>query len=519
MKKLALSLFLMVLVAAFIFTGCTNTSPAASVQPSTGTTQTPTAAPIQSAGPVTLNILSTGDTWNPDNAFLPLIEKATNTKLVMTIVPGDQYSNKRNVVMASGSYPNVIRISYMDPMYASYTKDGLFLALDAILDKYPKIRDAYGTQIWDANRASDGHIYHIPRIDIEQFPNLLMFRSDVLSKNNLAIPTTTEELRTVLEALKKANPDPSYAPYVGNRNDLSDLDPFFSAFGTYRNIWQASDKDPTKIVYSTTTEKFKNALKYISSLRKDGLFEQEWYVGKNRGIDKFYIAKAEFTMDCPQYIEYRIPDVQAVVPDAVIDYIPEFKSADGKLYGAQMTKNSQGDGFAMVKGSTPEQIEAMISLVNWFYDGDGYKMLKYGVEGKTYTVVDGKIVPNDREKNPPEYDMENMDRFDFAYSPTFTSFIRDLVPAAVSDAQFEVAKKAIAAAYKNPIINYASYLDDAVITANLNVLNNLSEELITKAILSPNADVDALFKEYNDKLVQNKLNEVTEAINRLNSSK
>ena len=515
MKKVVL-LLLVVLMVVTTFVGCSGNN--APKETTSGTTSSE-ASQTQSAKPVELSILSAGDTWNPDNAYLPLIEKATNTNLNMEVVPNDQYEKKRNVVMASGKAPNIIRIKFQDPMYMTYVQEAMLIPLDEYLNKYLKIKDAYAPEVWKNNVAKDGKIYHLPRIDEELLPNLFMFRKDVLDKLSLARPTTAAELRQVFEALKKQNKDKGYTPYVGNRNDLTDLDPFLFAFGTGFNIWQLSDSGSAKIVYSTTTEKFKNALKFISGLRKDGLFEAEWYVGKNRGIDKFYLGKSEFTMDSPQYVEYRIPEIQNVDKNAVIDYIPFFKGEDGKEYGAKLMINQQDDppGTAIVKGTSPEQIEAYMNLLSWFYDGEGFKMLKFGVEGKTYDVVDGKIVSRPREENPPEYDMENMDRFDFAYSPIFRNFTRDIIPAAVSDTQFEIARKAIEETYKAPIVDYGSNLNDEVISNNLNNLKSLSEELLTKAILSPNADVDKLFEEYNQKLKQNKLDEVTEAINRLNA--
>lgn len=512
MKKQCLSMISLLLLASLILTGCKSKSQD-STSPQSSTEN-------QSSGPVEITVLNEGDTWDPNNAYLPIITEATNVKVLMSHVLDTDYDEKINVLAASGSLPNIIRMSYNSPMYGKYVSEGLFLPLDDMLDKYPKIRDAYPAEVWEANRAEDGHIYHLPRMSLlANYPNIFMFRADVLAEKNLPVPTTTDELRAVFEALKKDNPDPDYTPFVGNRNSLADIEPFLFAFGTGLNIWQVSEEDPSKLVYSTTTEKFKDALKFISDLRKDGLFEQQWYVGNERGIDKFYSGKAEFTMDPPVFVEFRIPEVQKVDPDAVIDYIPEFKGKNGELYGAVETFNAQARGMVVTKGTTPEQLEGIFRLVDYFFNGDGYDMFLFGVEGQNYTRVDGKIVNNPREEDPAEYDRENIERFDFIMSPTAVQFTRDIVPALVSDAQFNIASERDKEAYKNPILNYGSKVSADVITDNLSALNSLSEELITKAILTPNADVEALFKEYNEKLRGNKLDEVTEAMNSLNAPK
>ena len=60
---------------------------------------------------VTLDILAQGDTWDPDNYYLPVIEESVGINLEYRMVPGDQYVEVRNVVMASGDLPDMLRIS------------------------------------------------------------------------------------------------------------------------------------------------------------------------------------------------------------------------------------------------------------------------------------------------------------------------------------------------------------------------------------------------------------------------
>lgn len=88
---------------------------------------------------VSLTIFRNGDSWDPDNAYLPLIKEATNLDLDYQIIPSPDYIEKRNVVMASGDYPHVIQVAVTDPAYVQYYEDELLQPLDEWLEKYPTI--------------------------------------------------------------------------------------------------------------------------------------------------------------------------------------------------------------------------------------------------------------------------------------------------------------------------------------------------------------------------------------------
>ena len=77
-------------------------------------------------------------------------------------VPDPEYEEKRNVLMAAGDYPDVIRINPTSRQFKQYLNDCLLISIDQYLDKYPTARDAFPGEVWENNRQADGMIYHIP---------------------------------------------------------------------------------------------------------------------------------------------------------------------------------------------------------------------------------------------------------------------------------------------------------------------------------------------------------------------
>ncbi|TBL76354.1 extracellular solute-binding protein [Paenibacillus thalictri] len=473
-------------------------------------------------GPVQFTILQRGDSWDPDNAYLPMMEQATNTKMMFQQIPGTEYENKRNVVMASGDYPNVIRVRGTEALYQKYLQDSLLLPLDDYINKYPSVKNAYPKEVWDANRnPKDGKIYLLPRIT-GLLPTTISYRKDWLEQLGMAEPKTTDEYKTMLKAFKDKNPGKvkDLIPFTPNNNQISWVSPFLSAFGSDYMAWQPSKDNPKRLVLSNTLPEYKEGLLYVRDLRKEGLMDTEWMVGKSRGLFKFYGSQSGSSTDWPQYIDLRTEAIRQVDPKGKVGYITSLKGPKGVQSGHVVTPNEQDLGTAITKSTTPEQMEAIFRVINWQLT-DGYDLLKYGVEGKTYDVVNGQKVRRGRDavlKDNPKYDLYMLDRIPLIEPPRNFEFNKEnfgQIPADDFAYSSQVLKDAESKVHKN----YMVLGDDPVINDNLNKIKSAVDEVASKIILDPNTDADKAFAEFLDKLKQNKIDEVTEAVNKLNPVK
>lgn len=475
-----------------------------------------------SKDPVKITISGGTDSWDPDNAYLPMMEQASNTKINFQFTPTAEYTNKRNVIMASGNYPNVIKVSPTEAIFQKYVQDGLLLPIDSYLDKYPSIKNAFPKEIWESNRnPKDGKIYHIPYMNAN-YPMTISYRKDWAEQLGIAEPKTTEQYKAMLVAFKEKNPGKvkDLIPFTPNNNSISWVSPFLSAYGSDYLAWQPSKENPKRLVLSNTLPEFKQALLYLRDLRKEGLMDNEWMVGKSRGLFKFYGSTAGSTTDWPQFIDLRTEAIRQVDPKGKIGYITSLTGPTGIRGGNLVTPNTQGQGTAITKGTTPEQMDAIFRLINWQYT-DGFDIMFYGVEGKSYDIVNGQKIKRGRDavlKENPKYDLYMLDRVFFAPPPRITEFTKENF-AQIEPDDFKYASEVVKDADSKAHQNYAVYRDDPVINEYWGKISSAVDEVASKIILDPNADADKAFSDYLNKLKQNKIDEVTDAINRLNPVK
>lgn len=495
---------------------------------------TATPRPRASDAGLALNIFRVGDSWDPKNAYLPLIEEATGLTLFWQQIPSADYLEKRNVVMASGNYPDVINLGVGEVYFKQYYDDELLLPLDDYLAAHPLVWEALPAEIWEALRQEDGKIYTIPRMS-GIFPQTINYRRDWADALGIAQPGTLDEFRSFLQAVKDQDPGGIGAdkliPFVPNRLSggnglgLSWVEPIMTAFGTPYNAWILSPDDPTKIVYAPTLPQFKDALIYVRNLMQDGLLDQTYLVSTERGLFKYYAGTVAATTDWPQFINLRREAIQNAYPDAkpVLNYIPGLVGPAGVRGGPVVTPNLRGDNQSMslTIAATPEEVEAFFRMLEWQWT-DGYALMTLGVEGKSYDVVDGRPVRRGRDailQSDPTYDLYMLDRLWLVEPPKWFAFRPDTPSFADIPAdEMSYVQGVLKDVVQNwVIISYAVNTDDDVIRDNITDIQSRTEEFASRVILNPDLDVDAEYDAYLEALEQVGFTEVAAKINELNS--
>ncbi len=478
---------------------------------------------------ITLSILARGDSWDPDNYYKPVIEEAVGITLDYRMVPSSEYVEVRNVTMASGDLPDALRVGPRESVYAEYVEAGLLRPLNDLLEAYPAVRDAYPPEVWEANTYSDGNIYHIPRIT-GFFPITIAYRKDWADQLGIAQPTTLDEFQAMLQAFQEQDPGglgEAMIPFVPNRLSgdgfIQWIDPITSPFGVNYMAWVPSPDDPNQLVLSHTLPAFKDALVYARGLYEAGLLDQTWGVSEERGLFKFYAGIVGATTDWPQYSHLRLEAIQSAFPDASpeIGYITGLTGPDGTQGGPMLTPNSQDLGSSLTTSATDAEADAFFRMLSWQYT-DGYELMSLGVEGKTFDVgEDG--VPRRRGRdavleNDPPYDLYMLDRVFFAEPPFYFDYSRQNPTwNDVGDEMFSYVTSVLEEVNNVRVINYGVNTNDPAIADNLQAIRSLVDEFVTQAILTPGFDVEAEFENFLSELEQNRLSEVTAAMNNLNS--
>ena len=148
-----------------------------------------------------------------DNDFTRYIEEKTNIHLELEIAPAAEALQKRNLLMASGDYPEIFITGFSKSEQQFYGSQGVFLPLNDLIDRYgvnvPKVFTDY--PLVKPNLAmADGTIYALPDINdcfhCAYAQKMWIYRP-WLEKLGLEMPATTEEFKEVLIAFRDRDPN------------------------------------------------------------------------------------------------------------------------------------------------------------------------------------------------------------------------------------------------------------------------------------------------------------------------
>jgi putative aldouronate transport system substrate-binding protein len=257
-KNRLTSLLSILVIVAFVLSACAPAQPAAQpangaekpaaeqpaaeqpAQPaSTGVTVSPAGEfPIVNEK-ITLRVLLRATNGVSDyevNEFTQWLEEKTNIDLVFDVAPMSQEESRQklNLVLASGQLPDVI-INFGIPLDQQQVlaDQGLIIPLDDMIEKYGyEFKTVMNDipQVKEVTSLADGKMYSLPEIN-ECYHCSLSQKAWIykpwLDKLGLEVPTTTDELYTVLKAFKEQDP---------NGNGIADEIPWS---GAQTGSWQS----------------------------------------------------------------------------------------------------------------------------------------------------------------------------------------------------------------------------------------------------------------------------------------
>ena len=228
------------------------------------------------------------------NAYTVWMEKQTGVHLEFEAVPTANTAEKRGIVLASGDYPDVfcgMQITPAEELQYGMT-DKRLLGLNALIEKYgvvTKQRFAEAPEMKQFATAMDGEIYSLPSyttLEHVQVAQRLWINFAWLNKLGLKMPTTTEELYSVLKAFKtkdvngngKADEIPLMGVAGGNWHGLIDgflTEPFIWYDGNSGTgsgaLGQHMYSDKGTLKYIPIQPAYREALRYIHKLWSEGL--------------------------------------------------------------------------------------------------------------------------------------------------------------------------------------------------------------------------------------------------------
>lgn len=164
--------------------------------------------------PIVLSAIASRNPMHGDFNQMPSIdqiEQKAGITLDFEQIPSSSYSEKLNLLFASGSLPDMI--FYGEPNNLMSYAGELVRPLDAYIERYmPNLLRVFAQrpQYRRFLVRSDGNIYQLLRSEEYsqiQTPNNLFINKLWLDKLGLAVPETTEELYRALKAFKERDPN------------------------------------------------------------------------------------------------------------------------------------------------------------------------------------------------------------------------------------------------------------------------------------------------------------------------
>lgn len=414
-KAITIVLSLVLLLA--LLAGCT-TAPATTTQPTTTGSGATTAAtttieadklaninldsqfPVVKE-PITLKLMgaraATQGEWE-DLKFFKVIQERSNIKLEFVTVPSENWEERKNLAFASDNLPDIffgVTLSANDE--TTYGPQGYLLPLEDLIDQYSvnfKALLAKQPTVKQDITTPDGHIYTLPYVNDmpRDLTEKIWFNKAWTDALQIQVPTTTDELYTVLKAFKDGDPNQNgdntdeIPISLKDLSDPRDLRLLMSYWGlTVDPGTYIANKNDT-LVFAPNQPAFKDFLLFMNKLYAEGLLDAESFTQTNEQL------KAKGKQDVQVLGAFVNAGAFLVVPEAQNEHyiaLAPLKTPEGTQEWIKLNPVRPG-AFAITKNADEEKAVAALRMVDWVYSSEGALVLMRGIENEDYQYTNAE---------------------------------------------------------------------------------------------------------------------------------
>ncbi|WP_299039303.1 extracellular solute-binding protein [uncultured Pseudokineococcus sp.] len=337
---------------------------------------------------------------DPEWLFYQRIAEEQNVTLETTLAPLSDWDQRRSLVIGAGDAPDFIPVTYPG-QEAPYVSSGAILPVSDYVDLMPnfqaKVEEWELEEELDSLRQEDGKFYLLPGLLQDVRPDYTVgIRTDVLEELGLEEPTSWEELRGVLQAMKDADPD-SY-PFSDRWEGEALLNYAAPAFGTIGGwgfidgvVW---DEEAGEFVFAPTTDEYRSMVEYFRGLVEDGLMDPESFTQSDEdALSKLANERSYAVSTNSQEILTARTALEASLGADAFSLSKTILPAGpaGEVVGGTRLENG-----LMISSSAVENDDfvAMMQFIDWlYYSDEGLEFAKWGVEGETYAMTGDERAP------------------------------------------------------------------------------------------------------------------------------
>jgi putative aldouronate transport system substrate-binding protein len=299
-----------------------------------------------------------------------------------------------NLMVADGNFPDIIQYNFHTSYSGGPSKaldDGIIIPLNDVIDKYAPNLKAYLKANPDIDRmvkTDDGRYYTFPFVRGHErllFSSGTIIRKDWLDDLGLPLPTTLDEIHTVLVAFRDKKG--AAAPYTAEGGGTGN---FLYAFGQEGGFYVDS---AGKIRHGVIEPGYKTYIQTMAQWYKEGLLDPDLFT------QNFETVSAKMTSGTSGMSSGSVNSrmitwnssarktnpgftlVMIAAPVLKKGDKPEFATAD-LPYG---TNTNSMTGIS----TDCKNIELAARLLDYGYSVEGGLYYNFGTEGVSYTMVNG----------------------------------------------------------------------------------------------------------------------------------
>ena len=339
------------------------------------------------------------------NKFTQKYEEKTNVHIEWEQVPYEQIKEKANIILSSGDYPDVFMGAQItNSQLVSYGEQGIFLPLNDLIENNSKyFKELLEKEAWikDQITTPNGKIYTFPMAHENyhmQYPYKFWMYKPWLTELGLEVPTTTDELYTVLKAFKERDPNKNgkadEIPLAGSKGSTA-IDIFLMNSFVYNDGSLLQNNDGT-LEFISSTEGYRNGLRYLTKLYKEGLIAPESFTMDNTQLRQMGENPDVVILGAAPALYYGDFTQDNGASGRYLDYVPvaPLKGPDGVQYAATYPYSIGNHMQITNKCADPELV---MRWVDWLYTSEAKMELTFGYEGEHWKKADaGQVGLNDK---------------------------------------------------------------------------------------------------------------------------
>jgi len=330
----------------------------------------------------------------PTNELTLWYEEKTNVHIEWQMVPQQGLAEKRNLVLASGQYPDIFMgAGIPNEDLFLYGQQGVLIPLNDLVDKqlvHAKALFAENQFLRDAITAPDGKIYALGH-DSQCFHctmgQRLWINQKWLDKVGMKMPTTTDEFYAVLQAFKTKDPNGNgkadEIPLMGatDSNGPEIIGNLMNAF-TYYDRAHREVFTNGKIDVPYNKPDFRDGIAWLAKLYAEKLIDPTALTMQAADLRK--LGEKEDAQVLGAVASFYPGSFQSLAGERHKDYaiVPPLKGPKGVQLHAWWPYTAVTGEFAITKSCKCPEVA--IRWIDWFFSMEGGLRSRIGREGQEW---------------------------------------------------------------------------------------------------------------------------------------